>query len=74
MSLIVISGDRCSKCEELKRKLDLVGVKYSILNMFSTEGMKYVVEFGIKSIPSVIVDGGLVDRSNYKDILGVTLD
>lgn len=74
MDIIVLSGDNCPKCDLLKNHLDLQGKKYSVVNVYSSEGMKIVKEQGFKGIPQVLIEGGVVPRGSYLEVLGVHID
>lgn len=74
MEIKVLVGNVCPKCDQLKAMLSSVGAVFSTESMFSSEGMKLVGAYGIKSIPQVFVDGELLDRNKYQDVLGVSLD
>ena len=74
MDIVVLSGDNCSKCDLLKNHLDLKGKEYSVVNVYSTEGMKLVKEHGFKGIPQMMVDGDVVPRGSYLGVLGVNID
>lgn len=74
MEITILTGKVCSLCDTLKRGLDLKGVEFKAVEMTEQEGMKLIIANGIKSIPQVFVDGELIPRNKYKEVLGVCID
>lgn len=74
MEVLVLSGNNCMKCNTLKKLLDVGGVEYEEVGLMSPEGMNLAGKLGLKSIPQVLVDGEPLQRREYQEVLGVSLD
>lgn len=74
MEVLVLSGNNCSSCNTLKRLLEGEGFEYEEVDLMSSQGMSLASSLNIKSIPQVVVDGVVLSRGKYKDVLGVSLD
>lgn len=72
--IIVLTGKVCSLCNSLKKGLNDIGIHYKAVEMTDTEGMGLVILHGVKSIPQVFIDGKLLPRNKYKEVLGVSID
>lgn len=70
----VYSAPWCAGCKTVKKYLDKNEIKYSEIDITSTEGIKEVKELGILSIPVTSVNGKLFVGSSNGVIESLTME
>jgi len=50
----MLTGDSCSACKMLKKRLDAEGLVYETLNIEEEEGMDLVKSLGVRHIPVLV--------------------
>ena len=52
MNIVLCKSATCPKCKIVAAKLDQAGIEYEVI-----EDTEKIIEMGVKSIPTLIVDG-----------------
>lgn len=69
-TLNVYSKPNCSKCNMLKRWLEIKGIDYNEIDISeSQEGMDKLVSSNRTSLPVVEIEDEFVDLNEYNDII-----
>lgn len=61
--IIVYSKQGCPKCATLKKKMEMKGIAYDVI-----EDIDYMMELGIMELPILELEDG--QRYNFKDAIG----
>lgn len=61
--ITVYSKPGCPKCSTLKKKLDMKGVPYDVI-----DDIDYMIELGLMELPILELEDG--QRFNFKDAIG----
>lgn len=67
MKILFFSTPFCSNCKPLKKKLEQEGVEFEEINAITNKEL--VDKYGIKSVPSIVMKGNIVDHGEAYQIL-----
>lgn len=60
----------CSKCNMLKRWLDMKGISYQELNISEDDKARQnLINKGYRQLPQIEIDGEIIEFAEYNDIL-----